>query len=511
MMKIIAQYPVPFAVTGGGHAMQPRFSSTTGIHISMSRFSDVEYNPVTKLVKIGAGCLWDQVYKYLAPTKMNVIGGASHDGVGVAGFLLGGGWSLKSNRYGLGIDNIYSITVVTPDGSIRTVSASVEPQLFNALRGGGNNFGIVTSFVLKTYEQNNSWGGYFSVKGDQTENTKKALAAFVAEEKRPEAALLVAFNHLVVDGQVENTISILCVYDAPKPTDGEELPYKQFADVLKGQVWKDDPARWQLGKIKPLAELQLFIQPSLPGNGSKHEHVFTDIFEEIPAARWMGAEKPPAFHTASYTGHADNTIDSNDGDDDEEEEEEEEEKEDKEDKRGNVFYTTADEIDSMGEKSERGRFGCLMITRFTKPLLDKITEEVAKAAEYLKTRNGVSVTIDAWPAHTDIFKKSPPGAAYPHKPYEPFGPMLVYFRWKKADDDDFWFKQIKNTLIRIRKVARSEGVLPQQPSYYSNLSLETVSVRDIYCENLPWLQKVKAQYDPHDVMGRAGGRKIRPK
>lgn len=114
--------------------MAPTFSSTTGIQIYMTRFSKVRYDAETKTASVGAGCLWDQVYSILAPTGRNVVGGASGDGVGVAGWLLGGGYSLKSNRYGLGIDHVVSYEILTPDGQHRLVDAKNKPELFQALR-----------------------------------------------------------------------------------------------------------------------------------------------------------------------------------------------------------------------------------------------------------------------------------------------------------------------------------------------------------------------------------------
>ena len=114
--------------------MAPGYSSTTGIHISMSRFQSVTYSEKTQLVSVGAGCLWDQVYTELAPLGRNVVGGAASQGVGVAGWLLGGGYSLKSNRYGLGIDNIVEFEIVLPNGSVLSVTTQEDEDLFNALR-----------------------------------------------------------------------------------------------------------------------------------------------------------------------------------------------------------------------------------------------------------------------------------------------------------------------------------------------------------------------------------------
>ena len=80
-------------VKGGGHASNPGFSSTTGVHISMYRFSEVTYDAASQTAVIGAGLIWDDVYAALEPHGVNVVGGRV-TGVGVAGFTLGGGVSI---------------------------------------------------------------------------------------------------------------------------------------------------------------------------------------------------------------------------------------------------------------------------------------------------------------------------------------------------------------------------------------------------------------------------------
>ena len=91
--------------------MNPGFSSTTGIHISMRRFDQVTYHSNNQTVHVGSGLVWNDVYKALDPHNITVIGGR-FSGVGVAGLLLGGGYSWKSNQFGLGIDNIFEYEVI---------------------------------------------------------------------------------------------------------------------------------------------------------------------------------------------------------------------------------------------------------------------------------------------------------------------------------------------------------------------------------------------------------------
>jgi FAD/FMN-containing dehydrogenase len=74
----------------GGHAANPKFSSTSGVQIALSRFNETKVNVASGTVEVGAGLTWDQVYAALEPTGVNVVGGRI-PGVGVAGLTLGGG------------------------------------------------------------------------------------------------------------------------------------------------------------------------------------------------------------------------------------------------------------------------------------------------------------------------------------------------------------------------------------------------------------------------------------
>jgi len=80
-------------VKGGGHATNPKFSSTSGVQIALSRFNETKVNVASGTVEVGAGLTWDQVYAALEPAGVNVVGGRV-PGVGVAGLTLGGGETL---------------------------------------------------------------------------------------------------------------------------------------------------------------------------------------------------------------------------------------------------------------------------------------------------------------------------------------------------------------------------------------------------------------------------------
>ena len=99
----------------------------------MSRFNEISFDEATKQLTVGAGCLFDEIYKFIRPKKYNIVGGGG--GVGVGGWIMGGGYSLKTNRYGLGVDNLVEVDIVLPNGGIETkVSATKKSDLFWAIK-----------------------------------------------------------------------------------------------------------------------------------------------------------------------------------------------------------------------------------------------------------------------------------------------------------------------------------------------------------------------------------------
>ncbi|KAF5327622.1 hypothetical protein D9619_004635 [Psilocybe cf. subviscida] len=221
ILNILGNRRTPFAVKGGGHASNPGYSSTTGVHISMYRFSNIVYKQESQTVEIGAGLLWDDVYAALEPHSVNVVGGRV-TGVGVAGFTLGGGYSWKTNQYGLTIDTVTAFELVKPNGIIVTVTQASDPALFAGLKGGFNNFGIVTKFTMKTFPQTQVWGGLITVTAPHIDKIAAATAAFSKNVKDPKAGIITTYNFLL--GQPG--ISQLLFYDAPTP------PASIFDDFL---------------------------------------------------------------------------------------------------------------------------------------------------------------------------------------------------------------------------------------------------------------------------------------
>ncbi|KAL7775952.1 hypothetical protein CFE70_006364 [Pyrenophora teres f. teres 0-1] len=194
----------PFAVKGGGHAAFAGASSIAdGITVSMERMNHVVVSKDKKYANVGPGNRWVDVYKTVEKSGVNVVGGRMAP-VGVPGLILGGGISFFSNKRGWACDNIAAYEVVTACGLVVTATPQDYPDLYWALRGGGNNFGIVTNFKMDAFPLGKMWGGQRIF----TENNFPAVLdavykfATVGSSKDTDAAEIVSFSNLPSLGNI---------------------------------------------------------------------------------------------------------------------------------------------------------------------------------------------------------------------------------------------------------------------------------------------------------------------
>lgn len=149
---------LPLAIRGGGHN-GPGFASVDdGLVVDLSMMTGVRVDPKNRTVRVGPGCTTGDV-----DHATHAFGQAVPFGIisttGVAGLTLSGGHGYLSRQYGLAVDNLVEADVVLADGSFVTASETENSDLFWALRGGGGNFGVVTSFVFRTHPAKMLYGG----------------------------------------------------------------------------------------------------------------------------------------------------------------------------------------------------------------------------------------------------------------------------------------------------------------------------------------------------------------
>ena len=146
------QNGIELAVRGGGHNAAGLGVWDDALVVDLSRMRSTTVDPVEHTVRVDAGCTWADVdHATVAGFGMATPSGFLAS-TGVAGLTLGGGIGYLSRRFGLTVDNLLAADVVLADGSFVTASETSHRDLFWALRGGGGNFGIVTSFTFRCHE-----------------------------------------------------------------------------------------------------------------------------------------------------------------------------------------------------------------------------------------------------------------------------------------------------------------------------------------------------------------------
>jgi FAD/FMN-containing dehydrogenase len=161
LISFASKYNLDLATCSGGHGARAISSTDGGLCIDLSKLNP-SLCPIPRRTKSpsGAGCLWSEIYGFLHPHNLAIVGGVC-TGVGVGGFFsLVGGYGWLTGAHGLAIDNIISVTVVLASGQIVTASSTQNADLFWALCGAGPAFGIVIEFVMQAYPQPNLvWSG----------------------------------------------------------------------------------------------------------------------------------------------------------------------------------------------------------------------------------------------------------------------------------------------------------------------------------------------------------------
>jgi FAD/FMN-containing dehydrogenase len=138
------------AVRGGGHQVAGHGTCDNGMVIDLSPMKNIEIDPELRIARVEPGCNWGEVDRATQTYGLAVPGGVVSD-TGVAGLTLGGGFGWLRNKWGLSCDNLLSVEMVTADGRVVRASESEHSELFWGIRGGGGNFGIVTSFEFQLH------------------------------------------------------------------------------------------------------------------------------------------------------------------------------------------------------------------------------------------------------------------------------------------------------------------------------------------------------------------------
>ena len=223
------------SVRGGGHNGAGLAVVDNGLVIDLSNMKEIKIDTATKTASVGAGCTWGNVDRATHEHGLAVPSGIIST-TGVGGLTLGGGHGYLTRKYGLTIDNLLSADVVLANGDFVHASKDKNPDLFWALRGGGGNFGIVTTFKFQLHPVKNVIAGPLFWPLDKLETTLKwyrdwlpqlpdDVYAFYLENAVPPAA------PFPEDIQGKKICGLLWCYTGP--VDGFEKYIQQARDVAK--------------------------------------------------------------------------------------------------------------------------------------------------------------------------------------------------------------------------------------------------------------------------------------
>ena len=278
------------AVRGGAHNGAGLGTVDDGLVLDLGGLKSIEVDPGARTVRVGGGCTWGEVDAATGAHDLATPSGIIST-TGVGGLTLGGGIGHLSRRYGLTIDNLLEAEVVLASGETVTASAEENPDLFWAIRGGGGNFGVVTSFLFRLHEVGQVVGGptFWAIEDsaevlrayrDFLPGAPRELNGFFAFASVPPAPPFPEELHLQKVCGV-----VWCYSGAPEDAAGAMAPLLEATP---------EPLLHGVGEM-PLPALQGAFDPVYPAGDQWYWRA--DFVEEIPDAAVeahakFGAEMP---------------------------------------------------------------------------------------------------------------------------------------------------------------------------------------------------------------------------
>jgi FAD/FMN-containing dehydrogenase len=168
------------SIKGGGHSAPGFGTNDGGVVIDLALMRHVHVDPKAQTAWAGGGATWGD-FNYATHAYGLATTGGIISTTGIAGLTLGGGIGYLTRRYGLSIDNVLSAEVVTADGQVRRASPDENEDLFWGLRGGGGNFGVVTSFEFQLHPVKDVYVGLFFYELDQARSLFQFYREFIKD------------------------------------------------------------------------------------------------------------------------------------------------------------------------------------------------------------------------------------------------------------------------------------------------------------------------------------------
>lgn len=178
-VRVARRHSLPLSVRGGGHDWAGRALCDGGIVVDLTGMRGVTVDPQARVATVAGGARIKDLVAAAAGHGLVAVTG-NCGAVGMASLTLGGGYGLLSGLHGLAVDNLLGAEVVLADGRRVVAGPDEEPDLFWALRGGGGNFGVVTSMRIRLHEAHDLLAGWIIYPWDEAGSVLRRYAAFAA-------------------------------------------------------------------------------------------------------------------------------------------------------------------------------------------------------------------------------------------------------------------------------------------------------------------------------------------
>jgi FAD/FMN-containing dehydrogenase len=218
------------AVRGGGHNVGGRGTIDGGLLVDLSLMKGLHVDPKARTARAEGGTLWKEFNRATQQHGLATTGGVIST-TGVAGLTLGGGLGYLMAKHGMALDNLLSVDLVTASGRLVRAAADENPDLFWAVRGGGGNFGIATSFEFTLHPISPVITG--GLVAHPVSNARDVLRLFRAEAaKSSDDLMLLAGLITGPDGVTKLAAIVACHVGAPTEAEAALRPIKQFGSPV---------------------------------------------------------------------------------------------------------------------------------------------------------------------------------------------------------------------------------------------------------------------------------------
>jgi FAD binding domain-containing protein/berberine-like enzyme len=254
------------AVRGGGHNVGGRALCDDGMVIDLSRMKGICVDAKNRTARVQAGATLGDVDRETHLYGLAVPAGVV-SATGIAGLTLGGGVGWLVRRYGLTCDNVLSFDIVTAEGKLLTANAEENSDLFWALRGGGGNFGVVTSFEYRLHPVSKVLGGMIVYPRNQAEEVLRFYRAFTQSapeeltayaallhtpDGTPAVAVVACYCGDLAEG--ERVLKPLREFGSPLLDAIQPMPFPQMQSLLDGAFPAGNQNYWKSTFLRELSD-----------------------------------------------------------------------------------------------------------------------------------------------------------------------------------------------------------------------------------------------------------------